>query len=139
MQANRNKCKQTVVMCIVSGLALTLVAGGEPEEPVLESAAVSGGGIVLEDGTVMITGQTISGTISGGDFTISVGYVHVLNTEPANCVGDIDGDGIVGPADLAQLLGGWGPNPDHPADLNGDDVVNATDLAQLLGGWGSCP
>lgn len=28
---------------------------------------------------------------------------------PPACPGDLDGDGIVGPADLATLLGGWGP------------------------------
>lgn len=55
------------------------------------------------------------------------------------CPADLDSDGIVGAADLAQLLGAWGLNPDHPADLNDDDVVNATDLAQLLGTWGACP
>ncbi len=31
------------------------------------------------------------------------------------------------------------PSPCHPADLNGDGVVNAADLAVLLGAWGPCP
>ena len=53
--------------------------------------------------------------------------------------GDLDGDGQTGPADLAQLLGNWGPCPLCPADLDGDGTVGATDLAFLLGGWGSCP
>ncbi len=57
---------------------------------------------------------------------------------PPTCPADLDGDGAVGPADLAQLLGAWGPNPGHPADLNGDGVVDAADLAQLLGAWGPC-
>ena len=55
------------------------------------------------------------------------------------CPVDLDGNGAVEPADLAILLGAWGPNPDHPADFNGDDVVNAADLAILLGNWGPCP
>ncbi len=55
------------------------------------------------------------------------------------CSADLNGDGVVGAADLAELLGAWGPNPGHPADLNGDDIVNAADLAQLLGAWGGCP
>ena len=56
-----------------------------------------------------------------------------------DCPQDLDGDGLVGPVDLAQLLGSWGPCPDCPADFNGDDAVNAADLAQLLGAWGMCP
>lgn len=53
---------------------------------------------------------------------------------------DLDGDGIVGAADLAILLGSWGPCPmppaTCPADLDGDGVVGSADLAQLLGSWG---
>lgn len=69
----------------------------------------------------------------------------------APCLADIDGDGLVGPADLAQLLGRWGPcpapcveeNPKDPSatclqDLNGDCVVGSFDLAILLGSWGPC-
>ncbi len=51
------------------------------------------------------------------------------------CVGELDGTPPVNAADLAQLLGAWGPNLGHPADLNGDGVVNAADLARLLGNW----
>ncbi len=54
------------------------------------------------------------------------------------CPTDLDGDGIVGPADLAQVLGAWGPNPRHPADFNGDGEVGPADLAALLGSWGAC-
>ena len=54
------------------------------------------------------------------------------------CPADLDGDGSVTAADLAMLLGAWGPNPGHPADFNGDGFVNAADLAQLLGAWGPC-
>jgi choice-of-anchor B domain-containing protein len=54
------------------------------------------------------------------------------------CSSDLDGDGDVGAADLAMLLGAWGPNPGHPADFDGDGFVNAADLAQLLGNWGPC-
>ena len=51
-------------------------------------------------------------------------------------VGDLNGDGVVGAADLAMLLGSWGPCLGCPADLNNDGVVNPTDLAMLLGNWG---
>lgn len=57
---------------------------------------------------------------------------------PSACEADLDGDGEVNAADLAQLLGSWGPCEDCPADFDGDAVVNAADLAQLLGNWGPC-
>jgi len=67
-------------------------------------------------------------TIDNQPFTI-VG----CRTVPA----DLDGDDDVDSADLAQLLGSWGPC-ECPADLDGDGDVDAADLAQLLGSWGPC-
>jgi len=46
---------------------------------------------------------------------------------------DLDGDGIVGAADLAILLGQWGGA--GSGDLDGDGNVGASDLAILLGAW----
>ncbi len=57
----------------------------------------------------------------------------------SDCVGDVDGNGVVDAADLAVLLGAWGPNPGHPADFDGDGDINAADLAVLIGAWGPCP
>lgn len=58
----------------------------------------------------------------------------------APCLGDLDSDGDVDAADLAQLLGAWGgAGLGHPADLDGDGDVGPVDLAQLLGAWGGCP
>lgn len=56
------------------------------------------------------------------------------------CSPDINGDGNVDGADLAQLLGSWGgcSGPCGAADLNADGQVNGADLAQLLGSWGTC-
>ncbi len=54
------------------------------------------------------------------------------------CPADFNNDGAVNAADLAQLLGSWGPCPCCPADLDGNGVVGAPDLAQLLGTWGPC-
>lgn len=53
------------------------------------------------------------------------------------CAGDLDGDGLVGGADLAVLLGSWG-SAASAADLNNDSKVDAADLGVLLGGWGPC-
>ncbi len=54
------------------------------------------------------------------------------------CQEDLNGDNSVNAADLALLLGAWGPNPGHAADFNGDNTVDAADLAPLLGAWGPC-
>jgi hypothetical protein len=55
-------------------------------------------------------------------------------------------DGLVNAADLAFLLGEWGPNAGSPADYvtsatfqpPADGIVDAADLAVLLGNWGLC-
>jgi subtilisin family serine protease len=65
----------------------------------------------------------------------------------AACSADIapvgDPDGVVGAADLGQLLANWGPCPNCPADIfpspGGDDVVGPGDLGELLANWGQCP
>ncbi len=48
---------------------------------------------------------------------------------------NFNGDGPVGPADSAVLLGSWGPCYGCPADLNGDGEGGPADLAILLGNW----
>ena len=53
------------------------------------------------------------------------------------CTGDLDGDGAVGGADLAIMLGGWGSN--GATDLDGSGSTDGGDLAFLLGAWGACP
>lgn len=52
---------------------------------------------------------------------------------------DLDADGVVGPADLSLLLGGWGPVSPLARflDVNDDGEVGAADLAVLLSSWGS--
>ena len=55
------------------------------------------------------------------------------------CPADFNGDNVVGPADLAELLAAWGPCPlPCPPDANGDANVGPIDLAALLAGWGQC-
>ena len=53
---------------------------------------------------------------------------------------DLDDDGVVGPNDLALLLGAWGqPGPIGAlGDIDRDGDVDPDDLALLLGAWGSC-
>lgn len=54
------------------------------------------------------------------------------------CLGELSGDGVIDAADLAILLGAWGPCGACPADLDQDGVVGGPDLAILLGAWGPC-
>lgn len=62
--------------------------------------------------------------------------VPVLAPGAGICIGDINGDGIVDGADLAQLLSQFG-NPGS-ADFDGSGTVDGADLAQMLANWGSC-
>ncbi len=54
-----------------------------------------------------------------------------------------DGTRCVGPFDLAQLLGWWGPcepiDPCHDVDADANGNIGPFDLAVLLGVWGPCP
>jgi len=54
---------------------------------------------------------------------------------PPSCSPDLNNDGVVNGADLALLLGQWGPSTGTCADLNFDGAVNGADLAILLGAW----
>lgn len=47
-------------------------------------------------------------------------------------IGDVNGDGTVGGADLAIVLGLWGKTQ---PDLTGDGIVDAADVAVVLGAW----
>lgn len=58
---------------------------------------------------------------------------------PIDIPGDLDGDGVVGTADLVLLLGAWGRCDNCAecnADLDEDCFVGPSDLILLLGNWG---
>ena len=57
--------------------------------------------------------------------------------ECSDCLGDLDGDGEVGGADLGTLLNLWGTS-DPAGDLDGNGSVNGADLAAMLQSWGPC-
>lgn len=109
---------------------------------------------------VLATGATSSSTVNG--YRIATGYlertyrVYPADAPSATAIvvappsasdrngdlvpdacqlpsADLDGDGDVGAADLAILLGAWGT---PGADLDGDGTTGAADLAILLGAWG---
>lgn len=118
------------------------------------SAAIVGGGFEVNRYTIDGGGGTsaagafeVSGTIgqpdaggvmTGGVYAVRGGFWVGGGAAAPSCPADLNGSGTVDAADLAVLLGAWGPNPGQPADLDGSGVVDAADLAMLLGAWGAC-
>jgi hypothetical protein len=103
---------------------LTLIGG----------TGVSGNGI---NTGLNAAGQLV---IRAGDSVNSINTIAKIDLGSTPCPADLTGDGVVNGADLAALLGAWGPcSGSCPADLTGDGVVNGADLAALLGAWGNCP
>lgn len=56
---------------------------------------------------------------------VATGGVSAVQSAP--CDWDLDGDGLVGAADVGVLLGAWG------------EQFGPSDLGELLGSWGPCP
>ena len=56
----------------------------------------------------------------------------------SGCMGDLDGDGAVGGADLGLLLTEWGCVKACAADLDGDGTVGGSDLGLMMTAWGPC-
>ena len=75
-----------------------------------------------------------SSWLCGWTASEAFGYTTAGCSTP--CVGDLNGDRVVGGADLGALLGNW--NGSGTGDLNGDGNVNGSDLGSLLGAWGAC-
>jgi len=56
----------------------------------------------------------------------------------ATCdVADMDGDGVVGGADLAEVLNKWGRNSGPPWDVQKHGTVDGGDIAVILNRWGT--
>jgi len=85
------------------------------------------------------------GDLNGDDQPdLVIGYsgqpslVAFYNTTPADCVGDINGDGAIGLPDLAILLSNFGGGGTAAqGDLDGDGSVGLSDLAILLAAFGT--
>lgn len=58
--------------------------------------------------------------------------------DECECSGDVDGNGRVDVDDIIDVIAAWGSVGDNPADVNNDDVVGAADLAIVLAGYGGC-
>lgn len=94
-----------------------------PGLSIVDLAAIS------DDGSTIVGTAAVVGTFDYRAF-------RILIIPP--CAADLNGDGQVDGADLAILLGDWGPAKSSPADFNDDQQVNGADLAILLGEWGPC-
>ena len=60
-------------------------------------------------------------------------------SEASACPADVNGDGVVSAADLAELLSAWGACAGCSADIDADGLVGPADLGSLLNAWGMCP
>jgi hypothetical protein len=94
-------------------------------------------GTFLNQPVSFVPGKAYIWTIGYGT-TRSNDTVLVKVAEIIPCPADLNGDGQVDGADLAILLGSWGPCPDCNADFDLSGMVDGADLAVLLGAWGSC-
>ena len=96
------------------------------------------------DGDFSLAGTTLTVAWNQGPGTPQQEAVFTVSPEvtpPADCLGDINGDGNVDSSDLGVLIALWNTNPTAvpQADLNGDETVNSADIGLLVGGWGVCP
>ncbi len=60
-----------------------------------------------------------------------------------SCEGDLDGDGLVGVADILTVIGDWDPTggtccPGCVGDVDGNLVVNVADVLTIVSNWGAC-
>jgi hypothetical protein len=100
----------------------------------LGSTAVTGSGVCS---TLNAKGQFV---FRAGDSVNQIYTIATIDLGPAPCPADLTGDGVVSGADIAALLGAWGPcSGSCPADFTGDGAVTGADLAVLLAAWGNCP
>ena len=53
----------------------------------------------------------------------------------APCPADLNGDGVVGGADLGALLSAWGSTG---GDVNDSGDTDGADLGIMLSAWGNC-
>ena len=75
--------------------------------------------------------------IIGGPWLEPDGEAQFFNMG-CSCIGDVDGDGAVGVADLLQLIDVWGACESCEEDLDGNGIIDVSDILQLISSWGEC-
>ncbi|MBU0618334.1 MAG: hypothetical protein KKI02_11500, partial [Planctomycetes bacterium] len=104
---------------------------------------------VLDEGASATIGYQAGGIENNVQWSFNTPGAVTANTVltllDEGCPWDLDGDGVVGLSDLAQLLATYGlcvgdPGFDGAADFNDDGCVDLSDLAALLSVYGTtCP
>lgn len=107
---------------------------GESHEQVVEMYAGSAGGIGIDIGAIGLD------AVKYVRFSNPVGNGSAIEVDAVGrtrVTADLNGDDVVGGADLGILLSQWGPLTEGlvTADLNGDGVVDGADLGMLLSAW----
>ncbi|MCH2149342.1 MAG: right-handed parallel beta-helix repeat-containing protein [Phycisphaerales bacterium] len=105
----------------------------------LDGCTISGNAAGLEgsaiasstDTTAVLSNTTVcanSGTTDQIDGPTDLDGTNVITDAcPADCEGDVTGDGDVNVTDLLAVIGSWG------------DPYDVSDLLAVIGGWGECP
>ncbi len=93
--------------------------------------AASGGTFTLN----AAIGQPDAGTMSGGNFTLSGGFLAAGST--CSLPGDINGDGQVSVIDIQLIAQAWPQSSAvFPYDQNGDGVLNIQDITLVTAQFG---
>jgi hypothetical protein len=130
--------------CSVLALFVLHAAAPAGDDFDLSWHTIDGGGGTSTGGDLSLSGtmgQPDAGVMSNGPFTLVGGFWALGGGASKPCPQDISpegGDGIIGPADLAELLASWGQCPGCPADFDQTDAVGPPDLAAILAAWGPC-
>ena len=110
---------------LASGSFISFVADADNVEAGGDLIA-GGGACCLPEGCILATAAAC--LTVGGDY----------RGDGTSCVGDLDGDGMVGIVDFLALLGDWGSCPVLPSDIDEDGEVGISDFLILLAAWGPC-
>ena len=131
----------TLTVLVLAVLHAVALAGDDFD---LSWHTIDGGGGTSTGGDLSLSGtigQPDASAMTSGAFTLVGGFWAVSGGASKFCPQDISpgsGDGIIGPADLAELLASWGQCPGCPADFDQTGAVGPPDLAAILAAWGPC-